>query len=1189
MADQNLVAIHLQGKDELAPTLQANVEQLKRFNAEATAMRQSLQTLGAEVQQNTEKQLAHNRALLAMAQSADTVRAAMQAQRSALLAENEEFEAIGGTLGLIIKLGQGIQGVLGSIGGTAVDTALKWAGFRKELTESEKATREFIASQNNLAGVLDQALRNAGTGARSRGQTVQDALAMQRQHLLGGEFSHQPDTLTLPPSAVISTSANAFQTLASGIKNMASGLLDGAKAIVNWETANEKEYARIQALIQSNAQYSRSLEEVAQEQRVNQAITEQSTSAYSALESAVLAVGATFTTGFVISKVSDFISQVVEATRKYDGLTAQIAAQVGGQREAAQVLQTLFEMSQRLGVETANLTERYRQLNTVTRGTTLAGDETRRLLEALAAASTNARLSQEGMNRVIDVAAGMLRKATVSLEDLHRLEEALPGALDTASRAMDTSTQSLENMAKQGDLLTEVFLLRFGREVIRNLNDATWQGVRGAESGLQQLSNAWQDFLRCTGAMSSGWFDNLYKWAAGTLNKLAETSAALQKQVAADAQKMTLYLPGGQRQAGSIEGATPAEIDELQRLTYLQQSYRKPEGSKNVLDWARYGFSGAPFMSDFEVDDFVHHIEMQKRKILDAIAKRQQPPPANIAQPSSETPEETYARKQTEAAHAAIVANKQLEEVLQQSQQTMSNLSRSAKLTPEVFGSEASTAEEHIEFYTRKIAALRQELTKITETELHRPSEAGAIPEAMRQQKAALQKDLRDAEDQLEAIQDAQRKAEEAKRRAEQEAERLKNASERFLSQQRQNLARQSMTREEGEEAILREQAAQEGLSKAVTEQGVALLKQAQAARIAKEELEAWNKQMKEARQEWARQGDLLGLEVAPEVEKARKEQTEYNKVLEDTLRVLNAPTAERLGQRLRNRAPGGVLTLEQEGKINEIDAKEKALQQAKDIEQIFRATGREVDSIFEDLWGSIFGQGVSSARQFGIKVVQDIQRLMTSITFALIQQMIRQATGTTAAEGGVGGALAKGLIKFVGGLIGGAAGGGTSAAVTSTAQGYDYSGAFTGGADTGAFAMGGIISLAQSGLRLRSSVGLQALSQRFADIGAPLQPLALAGGGVVRQPSIALIGENLGHHEAVVPLPDNRSIPVSFTQRPQQMQPDRPIVIQLHQDFSGAIDPRTLRTPHSEIIGVVAKDVSTDGQLRRVIMQHSR
>src|SRR5262249_46070039 len=177
-------------------------------------------------------------------------------------------------------------------------------------------------------------------------------------------------------------------------------------------------------------------------------------------------------------------------------------------------------------------------------------------------------LSQEQMNRVFDVAQSMLRKTTVSLDDLHRLEEALPGSIDTASRAMDTSTQNLEAMAKAGQLLTEVFLLRYGREVIRNLGDATQTGVRSAESGLQQLKNAWTDFLRTTGLQSSAWFDNLYKWAAGTLNKFAETSSALQKQVAADAQKMTLYLPGGKQQAGSTGGAKPQEDAEIDRLTH---------------------------------------------------------------------------------------------------------------------------------------------------------------------------------------------------------------------------------------------------------------------------------------------------------------------------------------------------------------------------------------------------------------------------------------------------------------------------------------------------------------------------------------------------------------------------------------------------------------------------------------------
>jgi hypothetical protein len=581
-------------------------------------------------------------------------------------------------------------------------------------------------------------------------------------------------------------------------------------------------------------------------------------------------------------------------------------------------------------------------------------------------------------------------------------------------------------------------------------------------------------------------------------------------------------------------------------------------------------------MSQFSVDDFVHNIEMQKRRILTAIAQRNQAPAeAASAQAHQETPEEEYARRQAEAAHAALVANKALQQVLDDSKQTMTKLTQSAKLTPEVFGSEASTAAEHIEFYTRKISALRQELTKITETELQRPPDAGPIPKAMQEQKAALQRELTTAEAQLESIQEAQRKAEEAKRRAEQEAKRLEEASERFLSQQRQNLSRQSMTREEAEEAVLREQAAQEGLSQAVTEQGVALLKQAQAFRTAKEAMEEYNKEDKQRRQEFARSGDLLGLEISPELEKSRKEQVDFNKTLQDTLKIISAPPQERLVERLRARAPEGLLTAEQQTLLDEIGTKEKAKQQADDVKQILRSMGREVDSIFEDLWGSIFGSGIRSAKDFGVKVVQDIQKLLTSITFAMIQQLIRQATGTTGAEGGVGGAVVKGIVSFATKVVGGAAGGAAGGSVAATGAAYDYSGGFTGGVDTGAFAKGGIISLAESGLRLKSAYGLQ--------------PLALQGGGVVRQPSIALIGEDIGHHEAVVPLPDNRSIPVTFPRGGQANQAERPIIIQLQQDFSGTIDPRALRTSPDEIIGVVAKDVTTDGPLRRVIVQHAR
>ena len=48
---------------------------------------------------------AQNRSVLALAQSQATLKAAMDAQRAALLKQNEEYDAIGGTLGLVAGIG----------------------------------------------------------------------------------------------------------------------------------------------------------------------------------------------------------------------------------------------------------------------------------------------------------------------------------------------------------------------------------------------------------------------------------------------------------------------------------------------------------------------------------------------------------------------------------------------------------------------------------------------------------------------------------------------------------------------------------------------------------------------------------------------------------------------------------------------------------------------------------------------------------------------------------------------------------------------------------------------------------------------------------------------------------------------------------------------------------------------------
>jgi hypothetical protein len=95
----------------------------------------------------------------------------------------------------------------------------------------------------------------------------------------------------------------------------------------------------------------------------------------------------------------------------------------------------------------------------------------------------------------------------------------------------------------------------------------------------------------------------------------------------------------------------------------------------------------------------------------------------------------------------------------------------------------------------------------------------------------------------------------------------------------------------------------------------------------------------------------------------------------------------------------------------------------------------------------------------------------------------------------------------------------------------------------------------------------------------------AHADGGVVTRPELALVGEGR-YNEAVVPLPDNRSIPVKMLSG--GAGGDRP----LNAHFTIAIAPEVFtagRTSGDEIIAVTLADIQRGGNLRKLIQRVAR
>jgi hypothetical protein len=237
---------------------------------------------------------------------------------------------------------------------------------------------------------------------------------------------------------------------------------------------------------------------------------------------------------------------------------------------------------------------------------------------------------------------------------------------------------------------------------------------------------------------------------------------------------------------------------------------------------------------------------------------------------------------------------------------------------------------------------------------------------------------------------------------------------------------------------------------------------------------------------------------------------------------------------------------------LNQITpAQQRKILETSDAYKMMTTLAHDIEGVFMTMWERIFSGGVQSFRDFGLLVLQQLQQLLGQFTAQLAKAFLNAATGTTDQEGGAFGALAKGIFGLFkgGGSTAGAGDYGLTTAVT------------TGGVGV---AGGGIFPYGLGDIR------------------------ALARGGIIDRPSFALLGEQApGTPEAVIPMPNGR-VPVAFTNggQPQRTQP---MIIELHQDFSGAIDPRSLRTSKQEVHRYVIEGVSQDTSLRTILKQYTK
>lgn len=201
--------------------------------------------------------------------------------------------------------------------------------------------------------------------------------------------------------------------------------------------------------------------------------------AYAGLAGAIVGLG-----------LAGFVADVVKARAEMDKINNSLGAVFGS--SAGNELAFIRSEAERLGLSLQTVSKDYASLAASAKGTTLEGENTRKIFSAVAEASTVMGLSAEETSGVIQALSQMMSKGTVQSEELKgQLGERLPGAMQLAAEAMGVTTGKLQSMLESGAITADVMLPKLAAAMERRFGSQIPEAVHSTQAELNRLENAW--------------------------------------------------------------------------------------------------------------------------------------------------------------------------------------------------------------------------------------------------------------------------------------------------------------------------------------------------------------------------------------------------------------------------------------------------------------------------------------------------------------------------------------------------------------------------------------------------------------------------------------------------------------------------------------------------------------------------
>lgn len=185
-----------------------------------------------------------------------------------------------------------------------------------------------------------------------------------------------------------------------------------------------------------------------------------------------------------------------ETTKTLDTLRAAQTAVFKTSEEVGRQNMFLTTIANKYGIELIGLSQAYTQFSASAQGTTLEGQKSMDIFDAVSKSSAMLGVSADDTAGVLKALGQMLSKGKIQAEELRgQLGDRMAGAFKLFAEGMGVSTSELDAMLKKGTVLAEDVLPKFANQLNKKYTLGFGQEIETKQAQIVRLTNAWTMFV----------------------------------------------------------------------------------------------------------------------------------------------------------------------------------------------------------------------------------------------------------------------------------------------------------------------------------------------------------------------------------------------------------------------------------------------------------------------------------------------------------------------------------------------------------------------------------------------------------------------------------------------------------------------------------------------------------------------